>query len=170
MLDFETLSLKKNAMLLCCGVVLFDKERESIDRKLWHLDLSEQSSVGRHIDPNTVIWWMQQSTDAQARVFVQPGERVPVSQFLFELSELLFWNDVEAVWCKGPSADAAWLEDICDQYHAKSPVHYRKWRCVRTIEDKIPLGIEMDFGDLVPHDPISDCLAQIRAVRASWSN
>lgn len=170
MIDFETLSLRKHAMLLCCGVVIFDKHEERLNHALWHIDLASQDKLCRHIDPETVSWWMQQSDEARARSFVRAEERVPISRFVFELKEFLFWNDVHRVWCKGPSADAAWLETLCDDAELKCPVPYRDWRDVRTIEDKLPAGIEIDFSDLVPHDPISDCIAQIRAVRASWSN
>lgn len=171
MLDFETLSLRKNALLLCAGVVVFDRQTENINSQLWHLNLTTQSDIlKRHIDPQTVIWWMNQSAEAQARVFVPESERVHLATFLHQLKEFLFWNDVERVWCKGPTADGAWLESLCDEMQMPCPVQYRAWRDVRTIEDRLPAGIEFDESDIVPHDPISDCIAQIRRVRATWSN
>lgn len=170
MLDFETLSLKKNAMLLSCGVVLFSRDEERLNQALWHIDLAEQKFYGRDMDPATLYWWLQQSDEARARAFVAKEEQIPISKFLFELREFVFWNDVTHVWCKGPAADAAWLEDLSDDAQVPCPVSYRYWRDVRTIEDRLPAGLELDLSDIVPHDPISDCIAQIRSVRASWSN
>lgn len=170
MIDFETLSLRKHAALLCCGAVLFSRDQERINHALWHIDLAEQDRMSRHFDPKTMVWWMQQSDEARARVFVPDEERIPVSKFLLELREFVFWNDVTHVWCKGPSADAAWLESLADDASIPCPVHYRYWRDVRTAEDRMPPRIEIDTSDLVAHDPISDCIGQIRAVRASWAN
>lgn len=170
MIDWETFSLRKNAMLLCVGVVIFDKATECINKQVWHLDLTEQKRLGRDIDPETVIWWMQQSKAAQEIVFgtrFEPVNRVPISKFLFELKEFLFWNDVSRVWSKGPSADAAWLEDLASDMELPCPVHYRDHRDVRTIIDGKELP-EIDQSDIVPHDPISDCIAQVREVRAAW--
>lgn len=169
MIDFETLSLRKNAVLLCMGAVVFDEQNECLDHKVWHLNLETQSDVlRRHIDPETVLWWMQQSSEAQARVFVPTSERVHIATFLQQLHDLVFWNEIAEVWSKGPAADAAWLESLCHDMQMKCPISYRAFMDVRTEVRGMP---RLEPGpDIVEHDPVSDCVHQVRELHAVWSN
>lgn len=65
MIDFETLSLKPNTVLLQLAAVAFDaKTREVVSTMHVHIDPRVQP--GRDISAATVIWWVEQGEAARA--------------------------------------------------------------------------------------------------------
>lgn len=65
MIDFETLSLKPNAVLLQLAAVAFDANTREVVSTL-HVHIDPRVQPGRDISADTVIWWMGQGEAARA--------------------------------------------------------------------------------------------------------
>ncbi len=164
MIDLETLSTRFDAAVVSIGVAIFNDEK-ILDSAGWAL---EPNSVNGHIDPKTVMWWMQQ--DEAARAFSFTGKYLP-STVAFELKTLLAKYDVKEVWSKDPHFDhvilTEWWARI-DQHVGEFPYHYRAPRSYRTLEaETIRAGFDAKNWhqwNYVAHNPVDDAVTQARAV------
>ena len=57
MLDFETLSLKDNAVLLALGACTFDPVTGDI-KDTFYAPIDPRTQPGRDISASTVLWWL----------------------------------------------------------------------------------------------------------------
>ena len=75
MIDLETLGTKADSVIISIGAVKFDLDSEQMDDNGFYASVSIDSNLerGRKIDEDTLLWWLQQSTDAQA-VFHEPKQ------------------------------------------------------------------------------------------------
>ena len=145
MLDIETVSTKKNALILSIGAVLFNRATGEIGHKReWVL---ENAFVGGyHICPRTQKWWSEQGQEAKDRLFNNPN-KVETKVALQELTALIIENTTGTgygrarIWGNGPTFD---LTIIDNAYHVEGlsgqPWNYGNERDVRTMVD---LGREL---------------------------
>jgi hypothetical protein len=168
MIDLETLSVRFDAAVVSIGVAIFNDEK-IVDSAGWAL---APKAVHGHIDPGTVMWWMQQ--DESARTFSFTGKYLS-STVAFELKSLLAKYDVKEVWSKDPHFDhvilESWWNRIKDHesYNVGDfPYHYRAPRSYRTLEaEAIRAGYEASMWqqwNYVAHNPVDDAVTQARAV------
>ena len=67
MLDLETMSLASNAAIVSIGAVQFDLKEGKLGAEYYrNIDLASSVEYGLDMDPNTVMWWMQQGDEARA--------------------------------------------------------------------------------------------------------
>lgn len=64
-LDSETLSLQTNAVVYSVALLVvecneFYEPTGPVSENHWHLSVLEQAALGRHIDPKTVSWALNQ--------------------------------------------------------------------------------------------------------------
>jgi hypothetical protein len=134
-------------------------------------------------DPETVQWWKDQSTDAQA-AFGDPVDlRDALLRFALWLESLsterpftfLHYpdgiNPANLIWSHGPTFDVSILDAA---YHAVGlpvPWHYRAPRDTRTILEAAGMdphkGLE-PFNVGTHHHALDDAIAQARAVCAAY--
>jgi hypothetical protein len=69
MIDMETLSTSPDCVILTIGAVRFDPRGEGVVERLeLRPTIDEQTEeFNRHIDPDTVAWWGQQSEECDGR-------------------------------------------------------------------------------------------------------
>lgn len=67
MLDFETLSLKPDAVLLSIGACTFDTETGEVGNE-FYLAIDPRTQHQRHIDADTVLWWLKQDEAARTKL------------------------------------------------------------------------------------------------------
>lgn len=172
MIDLETLSTQYDAAVVSIGVAIFNNDL-IVASEGWAL---EPGSVHGHIDPKTVMWWMQQA-DA-ARAFSFTGTMMD-SSVAFALKTLLAQHDVKEVWSKSPHFDHVVLENWWRRINDRTiaprnmhvgdfPVHYRAPRDYRTLEaETIRMGFDSQEWaqyNFVAHNPVDDAVTQARAV------
>lgn len=120
MIDLETLSLRPRAHILEIAAVPFDKER--VYTELSFQSFVGQSQRGRHICPETLVWWLTDDMDRgvgmRARQRMAAGLRgapdlADVLQGLANWFERTFNTErpLDGVWAHGASGDLAWLRD-----------------------------------------------------------
>lgn len=161
--DIETLSVRKNAVVPCIGMIKFDPTVDHTYDQLVQsgvyvkLDVDEQLKVGRHVMKDTVDWWAEQSKEAQATIVPGPND-VGILDFHSKLEQL---GDIkDAFWFfRGPHFDAAILESLFEDFGIKQPWNFwavrdtRTWMECHTGSTKPSMGIPEQF---IAHDPVHD--------------
>ena len=174
--DFETLSTAPNASLLTLGLVQFDPWGNDTHETVGALpalalafDTTDQEAYGRHVDPDTLRWWSEQSPEAQARAFQAPGK---VS--LFEgMTCIRDWVLSQAdgaapvIWGFGATADPVWLTTAFADVGLKNPFGYRDNLCLRTLVRFVPDEVKPErLG--VKHDALADAQYEVLWAQAAY--
>lgn len=128
MIDIETMGRESGAAILSIGAVIFDITGP-LHRFYTVIDLQDSQRQGFSMCPETLVWWMGQSSDARA-VFSDNG--VTVESALVQLREFLPVGDFE-IWCQGASFDFPILAHAYRRLGMRTPWHYWRERCLRTV-------------------------------------
>lgn len=133
MLDLETLSTQPDAVIADIGVVLFDIAAGHIG-PTWTAAVNLDSAVrtGGHLEPETIMWWMQQ--DEAPRMRIARGGGLPIETALEELANWLNQNTVEPeLWSNGANFDGVILRQAYQRTGIECPWDWRNERCYRTV-------------------------------------
>ena len=177
MVDIETLSTAVNAAVLSIGAVEFDPMSGKIEREFYHeLDLSDQTN--RHIDANTVQWWVKQclvNTDNIEFLSKNNREKDAVAYVLHELGAFInggkeyAMTRVEgyekiALWACDPDFDIAILADLYKEHNLPVPWKFSEPKSVRTVRMLTHLaGMEIPTQE-ADHNALNDCIRQAKEV------
>lgn len=140
-LDIETLSTHKNAVVASIGACRVTPEGlvEHTESDFYiRLDLQSQIDAGRHVDADTLRFWMGQDRETQAATFV--GPKAAPCEALNALRQWILAQDHDGVWTKGPAFDGAILESLAEQFNAEPAWHFRQHRDIRTLESVIQMA------------------------------
>ena len=174
MLDLETLSLRPDAALLQVALVKFEpvpNGKVYVDEALnVFVDLAHQYK--RHIDSDTLIWWLGQSEMARRTIIEGHANSHPLLTVLQQIELWLDMSPFDKLWSRGADFDIAVLKHAFLTADMDHPWHYRQARCQRTHRDYHPLDLDQEMaahdraaklmaGNLVKHDALSDCVVQI---------
>lgn len=178
MLDFETLSLSKNAAIVSIGAVEFDPSTGLLGREFFRrIDLQTSIDAGLSVSGNTIYFWLKQSREAQDEIV--HGDKVSLKQALSEFKEFYQEtvpdgqeeSDVQ-LWANGPTADLTWLNSALEAVGDKQFWPHWCERCVRTI---VHLGRQVGFDAKhniprkgIEHGALDDAKHQARYVSAIW--
>lgn len=148
MIDIETLSTSKNAVIISLGAVFFDINTGELGSSFYYTITREScEQYGLVTDEATIKWLSEQSEEAQAVLTDPYAEELP--QILRDFDGWLWENMEDAglvkIWGNGPSFDNAILDNAYRACGIKTPWRYSNERCVRTI---VKLG-----RDLLGIDP-----------------
>jgi len=161
MVDLETLGTVANATIMSIGAVKFDLNSEYIDDRGFYASVSIDSNLqaGRTISEDTILWWMQQSTTAQA-VFHEPKQTLDVA-----LDSLAIWfgQDRLTMWSNGADFDLPMLAHAYAGYGWETPWKFFDSRCVRTYRSlPAAAGLPKLVND---HNALRDAVNQARLVQ-----
>ena len=174
MIDIETLGKTPGCVILSVGAAVMDMETMTVvDQKYWVLDLKEQSEHHRHMDADTVVWWMQQSDDARA-AFRKLVPQTDATTFKIELQALFDQYDTKTVWANGTNFDIPLLGNYIyslfkgpGQEHEVVPWNYR-WQDMRslaTVMDSVkPYSSFYSQRGTVAHNALDDAIRQAEYV------
>jgi hypothetical protein len=153
MIDIETLSTRRDAVVLSVGCCLFTRTEVHKPYE-FACDVQQQLDGGRRIDSSTLSWWMSQGDEARKMAFnPEPQTMLMMGQAGAYLRDLITHNNVDAVWAHGVVFDLGILED----YLGMSPWDFRNIRDTRTLASISP-GLRPQ--PLTPHSAGSDAEAQ----------
>lgn len=168
MLDIETLSSRKDAMVISIGLAAFD-DTKVIQTAGWALDLGKL--LPGHIDPKTVKWWAEQS--APAREYSFTGKVDPL-QAAMDITAFFKLYGGDELWANDPTFDCVILRNWWDEMNLRGPrvgsfpSHYREERSMRTIKAEAGrMGHDLSAAwqnGHVAHNPVDDAAVQARAV------
>lgn len=162
MIDLETMGNTPDAPIVAIGACLFSFEGGVGSTFYSTCTLESAVESGAKMDPSTVIWWMQQSPDAQKEIVDARGD-------LWEaLSYFTQWlpDEIEGVWGNGATFDNVILAQTFRRFG--QPVPWAFWldRCYRTV--KAASDIEMSRRG-THHNALDDAISQAEHLVAIWA-
>lgn len=168
-LDIETLSTTTGSVVLSIGACIVTPDGAASASAFYsRVNIQQQIDAGREISESTLRFWIGQPREVQERTFGQ-GDGPSVREVMLRLH--YWWSDVAScapVYTKGPQFDAAILDSLADSVKIERPIHYRKWRDLRTLEDMIVWAGHEDLliatkercASPLAHDALTDALVQ----------
>lgn len=181
MIDFETLSLKENAVLLALGACAFDPATGEIVSE-FYVAIDPRTQHGRDLDAGTVLWWMGQDDAARKKITqaVKDADRVhdleldtpeydeaaenaaiPINHAAMAFNawvESLGQDKIEC-WSNG-GVDHAWLQSMFDYTGFKNPIRYSRQRDYRTLRSLYP-DVKAEFQGQ-KHNALDDAIYQTK--------
>lgn len=155
MVDLETFATSNNAYIISIGACNFNKE--GLCGEFYANIHTAYKEADFDISPETVMWWMSQSTEAKTALKADP---MKLSNALRLFGE--FIEGTDGVWGNGSTFDNVILRNAYNKLNMKCPWHFRKDKCFRTVanlyprEDLIPEGTQ--------HNAIDDAKNQARVI------
>ena len=189
MVDLETLSSERNAVIVSIGAVAFDVAGNSSVAELisagLHIRVEMASQRSRHIDPDTVAWWIGMSKEAQEEVIA--GNRVQLHEALHHLRSFVKssapYGDLR-VWSHGSDFDMPILylalrEDAIEFPAQKAQDSKYPWPRNMVRDTRTVFWLVREFHGLsaeracwpinpIPHNPMSDAATQAVAVQSAY--
>ena len=180
MIDFETLGLKENAVLLSIGACAFDPATGEIG-ETFYCAIDPRTQHGREIDAGTALWWMGQDeaarrkiTDAVKNADLLPSleldtpeydeafnnAALPINHVAMAFSAYVeqFGDNVRC-WSNG-AVDHAWLNSMMTYSGFTNPIKFWNQRDYRTIKGMYPDTKAEDFGQA--HNALDDAIKQTK--------
>lgn len=162
MIDLETLSTRKNAVIIAICAVKFDPHSSSKlvqDNTFYYkINIDSCTKIGMSIDKDTIEWWDKQPSVVREEVFGNPRYDI-----VDVLKKFIIWvKDCERVWSHGASFDIPILEEafaLCNLY---TPWKYYNVRDTRTLYDLAQVSVPNTPSK---HNPLNDCQQQIKTVQ-----
>lgn len=164
MIDLETLGTVADAVILSIGAVRFDLNSEQISDAGFYRSVSIESNLDfkRRIQEDTLIWWLKQSSAAQA-VFHEPKETLETA--LCEFSDWL-GDDSSFMWSNGADFDLPMLAHAYTQATVEVPWKFWNNRCLRTFKN-LPQAKNVYVPRLgTHHNALQDAIYQARLAQA----
>lgn len=165
MIDLETLSLRPDAFVVQVGIALADLERGNdidLPTSIW---LSEKEQQNRHIDFDTVRWWINQGSDVRKSVFkVQHPQYMRSPSWLFShIAYLVQVHEIEEVWASPAMFDLPVLTHL---WEGRKPWEYHQERCMMTLRALVDPNRELaPPPNPMLHDAAADAQWQLQYLK-----
>lgn len=140
MVDIETLGVRPGSVILSIGAVKFD--RHGVHDSFYQVITPKScTDVGLKIDIDTVMWWFNQSPEAQKALLAEP--RYSIGETLTAFSRWLLggdgshnWPDADDIelWGNGANFDNVLLAAAYDACGLDRPWKFYNDRCYRTLK------------------------------------
>lgn len=171
MVDLETLDNKPTSAIVTIGACAFNFDTGEIGPTFYkniHPESAQQ--CGGSLSASTVLWWLNQSPEAQKALtspgaLLQPDVLQQFTEYCIEIRKTNPKGNL-GVWANAPSFDCTILEGAYDCCNMPVPYAFWETRCVRTM---VALGKDKGFDpksdmprDGAAHDALSDAIHQAR--------
>ncbi|HEF8786628.1 TPA: 3'-5' exoribonuclease [Providencia alcalifaciens] len=168
MVDLETMSNKGNAAIVSIGAVAFEPSTGEVGPTFYSVvDLTSCEHAGLHIDADTVLWWMQKSSEARSAIIADGVNLRKALHNLNCFSEDKLSEDIQ-VWGNGVDFDNVILRNAYNATELEP--FWKHWnnRCVRTIVELgrntgIDPKITLPFVGVL-HNSLDDAIHQAKYV------
>ena len=161
MIDLETLGISQNAVIVQMAGVYFDRFTGVTFREIC-INVSVQDSVnqGFEMNPNTVLWWLKQSKEAQKSVF-----ETDVNDIESAYTAMRTFNDflqnAYCIWSHN-SFDFPLVQNHLKKLNITPKFSYRAGKDIRTLTDLAWIDPK-DYDCVgVAHNALDDCKFQIK--------
>lgn len=165
MIDIETLGKTSQAALIQLAAIIFDRNTgEEIDTFKAEVDPTSSVEIGMTLNVDTIMWWLQQSKDAQKSITKQP--RGSISEVMVNFSRWIKKHESNPknvlVWSHA-TFDFPILENVYRLLKMEAPWYYRSARDLRTLVDLADINVYNEYKRKgVAHDALDDCRFQIQ--------
>lgn len=166
MIDIETLSTNSNGLVISISAIEFDLMTGNIGREFeTGLKLKDQIAKGAVIDIDTVMWWLDQSKEAQKSLLSLVDEfhvEIALDNFNIWLDELECKNKNIRLWGNGATFDNVIVRNLYERHGITFNLPFWCDRDVRTLVDLADIQTKDYKFDGIKHNGIDDCLHQIK--------
>jgi len=160
MVDLETLGTDSNSVIVTVSILACNLKTSEIYGELeLSIDMNDQVQMGALIDPNTVVWWLQQSKESQEELL--RNSSVSVYSAVEMIERFIDKHGQGTLWGNGATFDNVILRNLYSRHGQIFPIPFWRDRDVRTIVD---LG-GIDTRDFkftgTKHKGLDDCKHQL---------
>lgn len=165
MVDLETMATTCDAAILSIGAVKFDLTSDKIDEQGFYGSITLESNMdwGRRFDPDTIRWWMTETSEDARKVFSEPGKQ-GLCETLESFAEWFGAAD-QCIWSNGANFDEPILAHAFS--HCRLPIPWQFWnvKCMRTYKN-LPgaKDVKVDRAG-THHNALMDALYQAQLVQ-----
>ena len=158
MLDFETLGVDVDSVIVSIGACLFTKDKVT-ETFYQTVDLDDQIAKGRNVSGNTIKWWLKQGDAAKEPFYVisKPLENV-MSQFTRWITYHCIDVNKLKVW--GNGFDVAMAENAIKQSGLTVQWNFRNVRCMRTFKEWVANDAGYYKVQGTAHNALDDAINQ----------
>jgi len=168
MVDIETLDTAQSAVILSIGACHFDLYSDKIrDTLLKTISLESSMKEGRTVAAGTILWWLQQSKEAQNAFLAREQLNLGNALRLFGAWCSNLSPRPKQIWAKDPDFDCAILQHAFAEQKILWPFKFWESRSVRTI-------VDLAYSDDIPsfitgtkHSAEDDAIGQAKLVQAA---
>lgn len=165
MIDIETLGGPPNAIPVTIGVATFNLDgKGALEKFQIHVHAGTAQKAGLKLDAGTVMWWMEQSKEAQQSLISKSA--ISLNQALTNLSEYIskirsknFRNRIN-IWGNDPDFDMVILGEAYKALGTEPPWRFYETRSTRTMlelaERLFNFNKKRDFPRLGTHHAADD--------------
>ena len=166
MIDLETLGTDPGDVVLSIGMVKFDLETGKIGDEFYRvINLEDSIKNGLTISASTFQWWLEQTRDAQKRLFDKNAPTL--AEVLMDVCGFIDKKTYK-VWGNGSGFDLGLLSALFRKFNSPVPWAFWNERDVRTLADLVP-GIKDEFlFQGTQHYAVDDCKHQIKYCCAAY--
>jgi exodeoxyribonuclease VIII len=166
MIDLETLGTRADAAIVQIGAVEFEPvaggKLDCEHPFNYGVDLHHQR---RHIDPDTLCWWLDQSVAARRNFLDVQAEAHTLEGVLTHLTRWFHIRAISGVWGHGAAFDIAVLEHAYAQCELEPPWHHRDVRDTRTLFWHRGYTMPKAEHTGTAHDALDDAIFQAQQVQ-----
>lgn len=167
MLDLETLGNVSNSVIASIAAVAFNIETGETGPQFYQrASIQSCLDIGLTVNGSTIQFWMEQENDARAELFKDTQN---ISAVLFNFRKFLEQLGTVYMWGNSARFDLGILENAYLKLGNKQiPWNYSLERDVRTLVWFAPEIKKNEPFIGVKHNPIDDCLHQIKYCSKTW--
>lgn len=173
MLDIETLGNEAGAVITSIAAVQFDLETGNIGETFYKsIKIQDSLDNGLFVNGSTILWWLEQSDDARRCLIEGQKEALSLSNVLYEFRSFIQGlqpADLQ-VWGNSNRFDMGLLYEAYKANGQAIPWKYTLERDVRTLVSFFPQYKENEPFVGVYHNPVDDCLHQIKYCVKTFRN
>lgn len=163
MIDIETLGTQQGSVILSIGAVAFDIETGKTAGHFYErIDIDSSLEAGLKLDKDTILWWLKQPKEAQHTIVNHTGVKLEAVLRDFALWVLSNCDADVKVWGNSARFDLGILQTAFSKFKMKLPWQYYHERDVRTLVAFAPEIKETTLFIGTKHQPVDDCMHQIR--------
>ena len=134
MLDLETLSTQKNAVIVSISAVKFSLAEGITEKFKINVDPFSGKKLGLHIDPDTIAWWQKQDKAASDAWKINPETLQDA------LASFKKWYGTKSLptWANSPSFQCMILQSSFSAIGQGTPWNFYDECCFRTVSKLFP--------------------------------
>lgn len=158
MIDTETMGMPPKGAVVQLSGSYFDRYSGELGKKFnVYIPLEEEVANGYTMDPSVVLWWLNQSKEAQNSVLFNDTIYDSIGDWddFYE-----FLKSAECIWCHTTFDYPLVAEHLKSKnFHM---THFRKFRDIRTLIDLSGIDYKSYPRVGIAHNALDDCLFQIK--------
>jgi hypothetical protein len=169
-IDIETLSSEPNAAVIGIGVAIIVDGKRSPDDDLEILIDPQSARIHGVIDPDTILWWLEQPTMKRAwsGTFTTAQAIDGFYAWLESMAER-HQRPIDRVWGNAPTFDLSILRAMWRSQFKNWPFPFRGERCFRTAlwmaQDLFGSVVEKRYADAENrHMPLADAIVEAESI------